>query len=57
MGLLVAAENQIALNEGIEAALTTQARVTIMKNARSYAENYLDIDTIMGDFQKKMLME
>lgn len=50
MGLLVAAENQIALNEGIEAALTTQARVTIMKNARSYAENYLDINNVMKLF-------
>ncbi|GAA4976410.1 WcaI family glycosyltransferase [Algibacter aquimarinus] len=52
MGLLVAAENQIALNEGIDNALSTKDRETIMKNARTYAENYLDINNVMKTFEK-----
>lgn len=51
MGLLVAAENQEALNSGIEEALNTNERLTIMKNARNYAENYLDINNVMKNFE------
>ncbi|GAA4817011.1 WcaI family glycosyltransferase [Litoribaculum gwangyangense] len=50
MGFLVDAENQSALNKGIEEALTSPERLKIMKNARRYAENYLDIDNVMKTF-------
>lgn len=55
MGLLVKAENQEALNLGIQEALTSPDRLTIMKNARIYAENYLDMDNVMRGFQKHVL--
>ncbi|GGF17709.1 WcaI family glycosyltransferase [Hymenobacter cavernae] len=51
MGLLVEAENQQALNEGLRRALaadTTEQR----KNARAYAERYLAIDKIMESFEE-----
>ncbi|SFZ94041.1 colanic acid biosynthesis glycosyl transferase WcaI [Flaviramulus basaltis] len=51
MGILVKAENQKALNEGIEEALTTDEHLTIMKNARDYAKNYLDINNVMKSFE------
>ncbi|CAH8292901.1 colanic acid biosynthesis glycosyl transferase WcaI [Mariniflexile fucanivorans] len=51
MGVLVAAENQLALNTGIDEALLTSDRLTIMKNARNYAENYLDINKVMEAFE------
>ncbi|WP_324672900.1 WcaI family glycosyltransferase [Hymenobacter sp. GOD-10R] len=53
MGLLVEAENQQALNEGLRKALaqdTSQQR----KNARAYAERYLSIDKIMESFEELM---
>ncbi|MBP0903710.1 WcaI family glycosyltransferase [Mariniflexile gromovii] len=55
MGVLVAAENQEALNSGIEEALSTSERLTIMKNARKYAENYLDINNVMTAFVSSIL--
>lgn len=51
MGLLVEAEHQNALNKGIYEAIHTNERLTIMKNAREYAERYLDIDSVMKDFE------
>ena len=51
MGVLVKAENQIALNQGLEKALNTNERLTIMKNAREYAEHHLDINNIMKAFE------
>lgn len=49
MGLLVAAENQMALNDGLRQALVTDTSA-LRRNARTYAERYLSIDTIMQDF-------
>ncbi|CAZ95172.1 WcaI family glycosyltransferase [Zobellia galactanivorans] len=54
MGLLVAAENQEALNTGILEAFQNQDNASIKKAARTYAENYLAIDTIMKTFEKKL---
>lgn len=55
MGLLVNAESQKALNKGLADALQVGMHDTIRKNARQYAETYLDIDTIMKNFQKHVL--
>ncbi|KJD34630.1 glycosyl transferase family 1 [Tamlana nanhaiensis] len=55
MGVLVKAENQEALNKGIESALRRDNHNETRQNARKYAENYLDIDTIMTNFQEAML--
>ena len=54
MGLLVAAENQKALNEGILKAFQSNENNTIKKAARAYAEQYLAIDKIMGTFEKEL---
>ena len=51
MGVLVEAENQEALNIGLEKALKTNERLAIMKNARNYAQEYLDIDNVMKAFE------
>jgi len=51
MGILVQAENQQALNYGIEQAIVLDGSV-MTKNARGYAENYLAINKIMEGFQK-----
>jgi colanic acid biosynthesis glycosyl transferase WcaI len=53
MGILVEAESQTALNKGIEDALMPHDDKR--KNARHYAETYLDIDTIMANFQEQVL--
>ncbi len=55
MGILVKAENQEALNNGIEEALTSNMRNKIMNNARQYAENYLEINIVMKAFEKEVL--
>ncbi|MUH35599.1 colanic acid biosynthesis glycosyltransferase WcaI [Zobellia amurskyensis] len=57
MGLLVAAENQQALNDGILNAFQSKEKVLIKKAARTYAEEYLAIDTIMNAFEKELNIE
>lgn len=52
MGILVKAEDQNALNKGIAKSLGTEDGELIMKNARKYAERYLDIDNVMTDFER-----
>ncbi|WP_111307964.1 WcaI family glycosyltransferase [Confluentibacter sediminis] len=57
MGVLVNAESQKALNKGLSDALLEGIGIhdNIRQNARQYAETYLDIDTIMSNFQVKVL--
>lgn len=55
MGVLVDAENQEALNAGIHQALTSNERATLMKNARGYAEEFLEINNVMKTFEEKVL--
>lgn len=55
MGILVDAESQEALNNGIGQALKIKTHTDKRRNARLYAETYLDIDTIMAHFQDKVL--
>lgn len=54
IGLLVQAENQAALNAGLQTALTSNM-VTIRHNARAYAEQYLAIDNVMHTFEQEVL--
>jgi len=54
MGLLVDAENQQALNEGIRAAIAND-NTRIARNARAYAENNLSVTSIMNAFEHKAL--
>ena len=54
MGLLVEAESQQALNEGITKAIS-ESNYYIGKNARVYAENYLSIDKVMGAFEQTLI--
>ena len=49
MGVLVAAENQAALHEGIRFALT-QNTAALTQQARAYAERHLTIDAVMQRF-------
>ena len=49
IGILVKAENQISLNEGIKLALTEN--FVIKENARLYAQQYLSIENIMSSFE------
>jgi len=53
MGWLVEAENQQALNNGLQQALIEDTTVQ-RKNARAYAERYLSIDKIMESFEELM---
>ncbi|QIL75330.1 WcaI family glycosyltransferase [Hymenobacter sp. HDW8] len=46
MGLLIPAENQAALNQGIQQALEAEHH-RITANARAYAEKYLSLEKIM----------
>jgi len=55
MGVLVKAENQEALNKGIAETLTRHDRIIIMKNARRYAEVYLEINNVMNSFEGEIL--
>lgn len=50
MALLVEAENQHALNDGIRQAITGSHH-TITRNARQYAENHLSISHIMTSYE------
>lgn len=52
MGLLVAAENQEALNGAILKAYQNPDNKVIKEKARSYAERYLAIDKIMHSFSQ-----
>tara|TARA_R110002049_G_scaffold53516_4_gene149619 strand:+ start:25108 stop:26364 length:1257 start_codon:yes stop_codon:yes gene_type:complete len=54
MGLLVDAENQQALNEGILKAFQNQENMHVKQAARTYAEQYLAIDEIMPALEKEM---
>jgi colanic acid biosynthesis glycosyl transferase WcaI len=54
MGLLVDAENQHALNEGVRAAIAND-NTRIARNARAYAENNLSVTSIMNAFEHKAL--
>lgn len=54
MGLLVAAENQMALNEGIRRAIWDDNQA-VVANARAYAEKHLAINSIMADFKAAVL--
>ena len=49
MGLLVKADNQQALFSGIQKAIS-EDNCVITKNARTYAENHLSIDSVMETF-------
>jgi colanic acid biosynthesis glycosyl transferase WcaI len=51
MALLVPAENQLALNDGIQQAIDMDNRVTA-NNARAYAENNLSINKVMKKFEE-----
>ncbi|MCP2045719.1 WcaI family glycosyltransferase [Pontibacter sp. HSC-36F09] len=54
MGVLVEAENQQALNEGIQRAIAEDAS-EFASNARHYAEMHLSIDKIMHNFEESCL--
>ncbi len=54
MGILVAAENQKALNEGISYAFTHAHSTKMKEAARSYAEQFLSIENIMTRFSKQL---
>ena len=54
MGLLVEAENQEALNEGILKAFQNQENALVRQAARRYAEEYLAIDKIMQSFDEQL---
>jgi colanic acid biosynthesis glycosyl transferase WcaI len=50
IALVVKAENQEALNNGIQKAVL-EDNSTVIKNARQYAENHLSIESIMEMFE------
>jgi colanic acid biosynthesis glycosyl transferase WcaI len=50
MGILVEAEDQLALHAGIEKILSENWD-TVKSNARYYAEQFLSIENVMGKFQ------
>lgn len=54
VGLIVEAENQNALNEGILKGVNEDLSY-LNANARAYAEDYLSIENIMGSFEQFML--
>lgn len=53
LGLIVQAENQFALNEGIKQAFSVD-NDNIRDNARNYAKKYLFINKIMKDFESEL---
>ncbi|RDC66104.1 glycosyltransferase [Adhaeribacter pallidiroseus] len=55
MGILVEAENQIALAEGIRKAINESSEV-ISENAHAYAKEHLSIEKIMESFEQIMLI-
>ncbi|MGY8914249.1 MAG: WcaI family glycosyltransferase [Flavobacteriales bacterium] len=54
MGVLVTAENQAALNEGILKAFQNKENKSVKDAARAYAQEYLAIDNVMQAFEKKL---
>jgi colanic acid biosynthesis glycosyl transferase WcaI len=54
MGLVVPAEDQEAFTTGLQEALLMDP-TTITKNARTYAEHYLAVDSVMRAFEKAIL--
>ncbi len=56
IGLLVDAENQDALNIGIQEAINSNKCSKLMQNARTYAETYLDINNVMKSFESQVLI-
>ncbi len=56
IGLLIEAENQLALNEGIRKAMSEDFSY-INKRARRYAESYLSIENIMRSFEVALVYE
>lgn len=56
MGVLVEAENHEALKNGIIKVLSVQNTDEIKSNARTYAENFLNVDNIMRHFEKTVLI-
>ena len=54
MGLLVEAESQQALNEGIRKAIDENS-LHLTHNARIYAENYLSIEKVMKGFETAVI--
>ncbi|WPV70175.1 WcaI family glycosyltransferase [Chitinophaga sp. LS1] len=55
MGILVDAEDQQALNEGILRSVSEDVSV-IAGNGRAYAENYLAVGRIMGRFEEHVVV-
>ncbi|AYN66659.1 colanic acid biosynthesis glycosyltransferase WcaI [Euzebyella marina] len=55
IGVLVKAENQEALNNGILSIYEDDGQAILRRNARTYAERYLALDEVMGAFEKKLL--
>jgi len=55
MGVLVNAEDQQALNEGMHQAIDHADTATITQNAREYAETYLSIGKIMSRFEQAVV--
>jgi colanic acid biosynthesis glycosyl transferase WcaI len=56
VGLIVEAENQAALNDGILKGVNEDLSY-LNTNARAYAEDFLSIDNIMGSFEQFMLYQ
>ncbi len=54
LGILVEAENQQALTEGIRRALATEQE-QVVPNVRGYAERYLSLEKIMRSFELSFL--
>jgi colanic acid biosynthesis glycosyl transferase WcaI len=54
IGLLIPAENQLALNMELRKAFFADTSI-ITKNARAYAEYYLAVDNVMQNFVKTVL--
>ncbi len=55
MGLLVNAEDQNALNEGVIKAFNNSNSAIIRQAARSYAEEYLSIKKVMRSFNNQLV--
>lgn len=56
MGLLVDAEDEQALLQGIKNALSYTRNSELHQNARNYALRYLSIDGVMKNFEKEVLV-
>lgn len=54
MGVLVPAESQEMLNDALKELITSEKAGTIRKNALTYAQNYLRIDSVMEAFEKNL---